>query len=47
MTLRQAVHRSSSQWAAINRLSPWKFWLMVALVIVALEFGSFYIPASR
>jgi hypothetical protein len=47
MTVRQSVNRSSSQWTAIYRLSPWKFWLTVVLVIAALALGSFYVPASH
>jgi hypothetical protein len=47
MSFRQAFHRSSSQWAAIYRLSPWKFWLTVVFLILAFMIGSFLVPVTR
>lgn len=47
MRIRQAFHRSGAQWGAIYRLSPWKFWLTVVLVILALMLGSYLVPASH
>ena len=47
MTIRQLFYRSAAQWGAIYRLSPWKFWLTVAFVILALMFGSYLVPASH